>query len=340
MAVTPIAGQGIVPASGPIFNELTSIVRRAFVPNLIVQLYKANPALSFLLRNAQRAKGGVSQVTIPVQGNSFVSFSYAGYDGGFPQPQVQTAIQNAQFNLSLGVVPIPFLGMEAVIQSSETIINLCKARLTDAKTVALQQLASDLYTLNTANSLKPDSFLNAFDNGTNAPTYGGINRQATPVWQSNLITSAGAVLTRSAQAVKLAQASLLAGGETPDLILMSFSDWATLLTDYMSAEQYNTNPGTKFGQNDVVNAGFRGLSIGNTMIYPDPFCPKGTQILVNTRYMAMYLSEDAPFVFSGFYSAIPNMQIANVGVLIVAFDFVCSKPVSSMQVTGITGGAF
>ena len=72
----------------------------------------------------------------------------------------------------------------------------------------------------------------------------------------------------------------------------------------------------------------------------DPFCPTGTAYIVNSRYLAMYLSEDAPFAFSGFYSAIPNLQIANIGVVIVAFDVTCSKPVSGMRITGITGASF
>jgi len=52
------------------------------------------------------------------------------------------------------------------------------------------------------------------------------------------------------------------------------------------------------------------------------------------------LSTDAPFAFSGFYSAIPNLQIANIGVVIVAFDICCTKPIANMRVTGISGGAF
>ena len=67
---------------------------------------------------------------------------------------------------------------------------------------------------------------------------------------------------------------------------------------------------------------------------------KPTAYLVNTKYFALYLSEDAPFAFSGFYSAIPNLQIANIGVVIVALQTICTKPVSGMQITGITGGAF
>ena len=54
----------------------------------------------------------------------------------------------------------------------------------------------------------------------------------------------------------------------------------------------------------------------------------------------MYISEDAPFLFSGFESTIPNFQIANIGVLISAFDVLCTKPVSGMQITGITGNSF
>src|SRR5690348_13175720 len=107
----PQLNNGIVPG-GAIGTELTNVTRRAFIPRLVVQIYKATPTLSLLMRNAQRAKGGVSQVTVPVQGSSFVNFGWTDYTGTFPQPPVLTAVTNAEFNLKLGVVPIPFLGVE------------------------------------------------------------------------------------------------------------------------------------------------------------------------------------------------------------------------------------
>jgi hypothetical protein len=335
----PQLGVGIVPG-GALGSQLVAVTRRAFIPSLVVQLYKANPLLSLLLKNAQRARGGVSQVTVPVQGQSFVSFAWAGYDGGFPQPVDNPAVQNAEFNLKLGVVPIPFLGMEALIQSSETVIPLLKARLADAKTVCLQSMAGALYTNNAALPLQTDSLPMAYDSGTNVANYGGINRAANTFWQSTLISAAGSVLSRTAFVKFVVQATQLAGGETPDMVVMSLSDWTTLMTDYMSLESFRTMPGTRYGADDVINAGFRGLSLADTAVFGDPFCPKGTAYLINTRYFALYLSEDAPFAFSGFHSAIPNLQIAEIGVLIIAFDVVCTKPVSGMQVTGITGGAF
>jgi hypothetical protein len=337
----PQLGVGIVP-SGAIGNELVATTRRAFVPRLVVQIYKATPLLSLLLRNAQRAKGGVSQVTIPVQGASYVSFSWSDYSGVFPQPAVQTAAQNAEFNLKLGVVPIPFMGMEALIQSSEAVIPILKARMADAKTVAVQAISGALFTNNQAQPTQVDSLLQAYDDSTNVVTYGGISRTAAGngFWKSTLITSAGAVLTRLLMIPYLVQTTYLAGGEAPDFVVMYPGDWTKLMTDFMSSETFFTRPGSRYGTDDVINAGFRGLMLGDTPIFMDPFCPKGTVYIINSRYLALYMSEDAPFAFSGFYSAIPNLQIANIGVVIVAFDVCCSKPVSGMQITGITGGSF
>jgi hypothetical protein len=344
----PQLNVGIVPG-GAIGNQLVTATRRAFIPRLVVQIYKATPLLSLLMRNAQRARGGVSQVTVPVQNSSFVSFSWSDYSGAFPQPPDVAAIQNAEFNLKLGVVPIPFMGMEALVQSSEVVIPLLKARMADAKTVAVQAISNACFTNTSTLPNQVDSLFNAYDDGTNVATYGGISRTgvAGAFWKAQLITSAGAVLTRSAFIKYIVQTttgvqggSNGAGGEAPDFVVMSPSDWTTLMQDFMTSESFRTMPGTKYEADSIVNAGFRGLMLADTPIFLDPWCPKGTAYLFNSRYLAFYMSEDAPFAFSGFYSAIPNLQIANIGVVIVAFNVVCTKPISGMRVTGITGGAF
>lgn len=335
----PQFGSGIIP-SGAIGNELAAITRRAFIPSLVVQIYKAHPVLSLLLGNSQRAAGGISSVTVPTQGASFVSYSWAGFDGVFPQPTDLTAIQNAEFNLKLGVVPIPFLGMEALVQSTEVVIPRLRAVMADAKAVMTQQIATSLYTNNSNLPLQVDSFAQAFDDGTNVASYGGINRNANPFWKSTLKTTAGGISTRIGMATKISNLTLLAGGEAPDFGVMAFGDWTTLMEDFMSAEQFRTTPGSRYGVDDAVNAGFRCLTVLNVPIFPDPFLPQGTSYLFNSKYVGMYISEDAPFAFSGFHSTIPNFQIANIGVLIVAFDVLCTKPVSGMQITGITGNAF
>ena len=367
----PQLGVGIVPA-GAVGSELSALTRRAFIPRLVVQIYKATPLLSLLLRNAQRARGGVSQVTVPVQGGSYVQFSWSDYSGIFPQPQVLTAAQNAEFNLKLGVVPIPFMGMEALVQSSEVVVPILKARMADAKTVAVQSISASLLASqnnqNVPGQTQIDNLYECTDDGTNVASYGGINRTTAgnSFWKGQLVTlgSAGAILTRAAFIRYIVQASVGSatgnasnpkygistggGGEAPDFVVMAPGDWTVLMQDFITlsggttgpVEQFNTTPSARYGADDVINSGFRGIMLGVTPIFMDPFCPKGTAYLINSRYLALYLSEDAPFAFSGFYSAIPNLQIANIGVLIAAFNVVCSKPSANMQLSGITGGAF
>jgi hypothetical protein len=285
----------------------------------------------------------MSQVTVPVQGSSFVNFAWTDYSGGFPQPAVQPGMQNAEFNLCVGVVPISFMGMEALIQSSEAIVPMMRARMADAKTVAVQAMSTALFTDSSAlpnASQIINGLPQAFDDGTSVNSYGGISRTASPFWKSTKITAAGAVNTRSAMLSYLVQTTALNGGEAPDFCVMSPSDWTALMQDFLTLERFNTTPASKYGKDESVNAGFRGLMLGDTPFFMDPFCPKGTAYMMNTKYFAAYVSEDAPFAFSGFYSAIPNLQIANVGVVIIAMQTVCAKPISGMQITGITGGAF
>jgi hypothetical protein len=335
----PIAGTGMVPAAGGIYNELTAVTRRAFVPKMVVQIYKAAPLLSLMMRNAQRARGGLSQVTLPVQGGSYVNFGWTDYSGGFQQPSVQGAAQAAQWNLSVGAVPIPLLGMESLIQATEAVIPIVRARMTDAKTVAVQAIANALFGTNSGNALAINGLKDAYDDGTVAATYGGLSRSTNTFWKALRITT-GIAPSRATMIAQLMQATQNSGGESPDIVIMSLSDWTTLANDFLANERFNTNPGSRYGNDDAVNAGFRAVMVGNTPILADPFCPKGTAYLINTKYLGLYLSEDANFAFSGFQSLIANNQIASVGVIIAAMALVCSKPSSGSQLTNVTGGAF
>lgn len=330
---------GIVPG-GALGQQLQAITRRAAVPSVFVQIYQAHPLLSLLLSNAQSAKGGVSQVTIPAQGASFVQFSWGSFAGDFPMPEDMAAIQNAQFNLKLGMCPIGFFGMEALIQSSEVIVPKLRAVMSDAAIVIKQNFASALYSNNYANSLAFDSLYQAYDNGTNVPAYGGITRSGNAWWNGQYIPNQPSVANRSGMAVLLTRVQNGAGGEAPDFAVMNPSDWATLMVDFMGYEQYQTRPRSIYGKDDAVNAGFRAIRVLDTPIFPDPFCPQGDMYFLNSRYLAMYVSEYAPFVFSGFESTIPQGQIASIGVLISALDLVCAKPSSGAHITGLAAPAW
>jgi len=315
------------------------MTRRAVIPVVTVQVYQTHPVLSLLMANAQSAMGGAPQVTIPIQGASFVQFAWGSFAGDFNMPTDQQAIENAQFNLKLGMVPIGFFGMEALVQSSEVIIPKLRAVTSDAAVVMKQALAQSLYTNNYGNTNAMSSLIQAYDNGVNVPSYGGITRSTMPAWQGQ-VYSAGVQANRASIAKTLVEVTQGAGGEAPDFAVMSYPDWANLMGDFIGVEMIQSTARNKFGRDDVMNSGFRAIRVLDTPIFPDPWCPVGTMICINSRYLALYLSQAAPMVFSGFESTIPMGQIASIGVLISAMELVCSKPSSGAIVNGLINPAF
>jgi len=338
--VTTLTGSGITP-SGQLGAQLAALTRRAFIPSVYVQIYQSHPLLSLFMANSKAARGGVSQITIPVQGSSFVQFAWGSFAGDFAMPTDAAALQDAQFSLKLGMVPIGFFGMEAIIQSSEVVIPKLRAVMSDAAVVIKQAYAQTLYSNNYANSQAWDSLAQAYDDGTNVPNYGGIARSTGSFWSGQLITNSGSQMTtRVGSAQMLARVQSGAGGEAPDYGVMNPANWAALMADFMNLEMFMTTPRSIYGKDDVVNAGFRAIRVLDTPIFPDPFCPLGTCFLINSRYTGLYMSEYAPMTFSGFESQIPVGQISDIGVLISCADLVCAKPSSGAQITGITSAAW
>ena len=345
-----IFGTGVVPASGAITNELTATTRRAFVPKLIVQIYFGSPTLWYMMGNAQRAAGGLSQVTVPLQGQSMVQGAFTGYGGGFASPNITPAIQPGQWNLAYWTVPIPLPFGEQVIQASERVIPILKARMVDAYSVTRQQLATLFFTNNSTNPLAPDSFLSAYDNGTNFPTYGGINRNAAGnsffkgqyinLAASPWTTAFASGATRKAMQALIMYVTQQAGGEAPTFIVMNPGDYATLNNDFVGVEQINPAPGSEYSMDTAVRSSFPNINISGVKIYADYFCPKGSFFMINTKYTAMYIDEDVNFEFSGFYSLVPLNQMAQQGVVVLGYDVLSVKPVSGAWCYGLPGASF
>src|SRR5215469_13142607 len=196
----PLSSVGIAPPAGPVFSELNALTRRAYMPTVVVQLYYSDPALFMLMGAAQRAAGGLNQITVPVQGQSMVQGAWTGYAGNFNKPQVIPGVQPAQWMLSYYTVPVPLVMGEALIQSTEAIVPILDVRMNDVYAVMANQFATALFTNNSAMPLMPQGFIEAMDDGSAVPTYGGITRTATgnTFWAGNKFTSVGANNTRSA----------------------------------------------------------------------------------------------------------------------------------------------
>ena len=344
----PISGTGAAP-SGSLYTELTSVTRRAFVNKLIVQLYFASPNLFYLMGNAQKSAGGLSQITIPMQGQSMVQGQFTGYGGGFNSPVIIPGVQNGQWNTAYWVVPIPLPFGETVIQATDREISLLKARMNDAYAVTRQNVARLMFTNNTGNSLLPNSFYDAFDSGTNVASYGGINRTAAgnSAFQGQYINLGAAPwslattgFTRAAMASLLEYVTDNAGGEAPTYVVMNPSDHATLNANFIGNENQYVMPGRNYTMDTSVRSSFPNLNVSGIPIFADHFCPKGNVYGVNVKYTAMYMSEDAAFDFSGFYSLVPLGQIGQQGIVILGYNVISAKSVSGFHGYGLGGGAW
>lgn len=333
MAVPILVGTGIMPAAGPVVDEITSTTRRAFIPKLVVQIYQSTPLIQALIDNAQFATGGADPISLPVQGAPMVTGSWSGFGGQFNLPGAQPGITLAQATLKLLVVPIPFVGMEGLIQMDHAVIPLIEARLNDATTTVKQMLASAVYN-NTAaiNAQAMTGLIDAIDDGTNTDLYMGISRAANPWWKAIYVNAGGANPTRNLILQYIAQL-VKKCGEHPKMGVTGFGTWTQLATDFLPLERYNHS--AEGGPYRDIHSAFHALDVAGVPVYPDPFAPEGIIRFFNTEYLALYLHEAAAFDFSGFQSTIPNGQIGFVGVLATAMELVNTKPATSSSITNL-----
>ena len=329
----PIGG-GILPASGTNqYNELTYVTRRAFIPKLVVQIYNSTPLMAALIANSQTASGGVSSVSVPVQGSQFVNAQWSDYSGSFAQPSVQQGAYQAEFNLKLLISPVPFLGMEGAVQQDYAIIPLIEARMNDATNVMMDSMATALYT-NTSNQQQFIGLPAAVDDGTGTATYGNINRSTNTWWKSKQY-AAGSVNPTRQNVLQYISGTVKNGAEVPTFGVCGFGTWTLLAQDYVGQENYMITPGSGFdGDANGPQAAFRALMVAGVPIYPDPYCPEGTLYLLNTNYLSMYIHEQASFAFTGFESTLPNFQVGYVGAVLMIAELVNTKPKAMTKITG------
>ena len=311
----PQFGSGVIPSSGAIASELSSVVRRAFMPRVYVQLYKSAPTMAALLSSAQVATGGLSPITAPLQGTPMVSGQWVDYSGSFQQPGVQPGIQNAEFNLKAFVTTIPFLGMEGLVQLDYSVVPLIEARMNDSTNVTIDTFATALFN-NLSNQQQLIGLPAAIDDGTFSVIYGGVNRTSNAFWKSTYVHNGSPTTpTRNLMLQYIAQVTKQTG-EMPTLAVMGFGTWTLLAQDFTTQERYNITPGSAFGADNKVEALFRALDVAGVPFYADPYCPEGTLYLINTNYLSLYLHERAAFSFTGFESTLPNNQLGYIGAIL------------------------
>lgn len=339
----PVQG-GLLPQAGPQFNELAAITRRCFIPQLIIQIYNASPLMASFLANAQSAGGGVSSVTVPVQGSPMVVASAAGFDGTFAPPPSLQGVLNAEFNLQLVLTPVPFLGTEGLVQVDHAVIPLIQARMNDATNATMHFLATDAYSNISLTNNRVVGLDGAIDDGTNMPIYGNIDRTVTGNdWWKAYVRAAGAVSPTRKLVLQWIVGLNNYCGEHPSFGVTDAGTWAALAQDFVGAESYVITPGNAFDSDgDRPRSAFKALDVAGLPIFMDPYVPTadaGTIYMINSNYMNAYWHDQAAFSFSGFESTIPNYQLGYLGVLVNCWQIVQTKCKTAGRINGFTGVA-
>lgn len=329
-------GQGII-SSGNIGTELTYLTRRGFIYKMIVQIYNSSPTIAGLLASAQTASGGVNPITVPVQGSAYTTPGWTDYSGSFNAPTVNQGAYNAQFNLKALVVPIPFLGMEGLVQVDEAIIPRIEAVMNDATNSCIDTLATALYANIGSNTQQLVGFPGAIDDGTSISTYGGLNRTTYTWWQAKRYTETTAAPTRDLM-LKYCAGTVKNCGEMPSYGVTGPGTWHKLATDFLGYERYNVSADGTYseGGTGTAKSYFQAIMVAGVPVYLDPYATEGTIYWFNDNYGGLYIHKDAAFGFTGFQSTLPNYQIGYIGAVLTLLELVLVKPKAFTVATGLT----
>ena len=332
----PILGTGFVPG-GTQGTELSAITRRAFIPRLVMQIYQGCPLLTALIGNAQTAMGGISSVTLPVQGAPLVASQWSDFGASFNQPAYQAGVKNAEFNLKLAITPVPFLGTEALIQDAHAVVPRIEAVMNDATMNMKDMIATSLFG-NTTQTNQVIGLPGAIDDGTTMATYGGLNRLTTDTYFVSRTQSMSSTAPTRALVMRNIASVFKQGSEMPTFGVMGVGTWMNLATDFVNNEAFPVYPdGKGFDQQTQgPRSGFTALMVAGVPIFADQYCPEGTLFLVNSSYLGLYMHHMAQFAFTGFVSTLPNWQVGYIAAVLTLLELVNTKPKTCGKFTAYT----
>ena len=320
-------GTGIVP-SGAVGTELTYVTRRGFIPKLIDQIYKARPALALFMEFSHMGSGGLSPVSVPVKGSPYVTHQWTPYPGNFTPPSQLQGASLAEFNYKMSLVPIPFVGIEGLIQMDHSIIPLIEARMDDAESVIKEALSSAIFT----NATDADALLGfpaAIDDATNVDSYANITRSTNIWWKAVYKVRSPAVDPARSVVLEDVMNVTSRTGEMPTCGFMGPGTWIKLAQDFLGLERY-----PRTDADDIGRSAFMAIEVAGVPVYMDPDCTEGRLYLVNHNYIHFQIHNQAAFNFTGFESLVPNGQLGYVGVIVTALELINTKCKSNGQIRG------
>ncbi len=350
------------------FSEAVTTTTRTFiVPTVFDQVTKGTPTLMKFLRTAKSWKTGY-KYEFPIK----YTDSTNGGNTGIAD-QLDTDRQNvrvtASFEPKMAYKPAVAADIELTLnQGDERIVDLLATEFDSQAQSLITLMGQNLFT-GTGSGNNWNSLYDAADDGTNFTTYGGLSRTTYTAWKGYYLAAAGALtLAKMATAYDAVEI----GTQKPDMIATTKALWSTyesLLTPTVRAG-YVQNGYPKMDEYGVVPAtaglngqqGFECLWFRGTPVIKDEAVPSGKMFFITSAYFGFkginiqakgmsqlnfkQQSEGVPmgvpgrvpstlgFNFRDFMS--PVNQLAEVGYVLYAGNFIAEEPRLQGQVSGLS----
>jgi hypothetical protein len=349
-------------------SAVTTVTRTYIVPKVYDTITKGSPGLMYFLQNAKPWRTGTLYQVI----FQYVDTTNGGVTGiadRLDTDRQNTRVQGS-FEVKQAYKPVVVANIEQVLnQGDERILDLFATEFdTQAKSLT-NVMAAQLYT-GTGVGNQFDSIANAADDGTNYPTYASLSRTTYPTLDGYYLAAAGS-LTLS----KLATAynAVEIGMDKPQMIMTTKSIWSTYESLLMPTVRagYSTSGFpmmNAFGMVPTSQAlqgtqGFEVIFFRGTPIVKDEQIPSGKLFLINTNYFGFKgvdlssveevetlnfknTSDGTPLGVPGRIPSTrgfnfrimkqPVDQLAQVGYLLYAGNFISENPRLQGQMTGVS----
>ena len=348
------------------YSDINTSTQYAIVGKIIDVITDYSPLTMHLLGNQKKWDGMDKRFPIKYQ-KSTNGMNFVGLEQF--NTNVTTNRTYMKFNPVGKEQPVVVPGLEQDLNATKPVINLLKSKAEEAAIDAADDIATQIYTLQTGNNFL--SVLDVADDGTNASTYGNLSRSTYTGIQGNYTASVG-TLTRATMSTMFN--SCEHGKESPNLIIVPKAVWnyvETLLTPTVQTSITNVslNGYSQWTRNGIVpsaaglkgETGFNAIFFRGVPVVADEKAPAGTMLFLNMNHIAFYglpttvegykpfswgsdtiedvYDADLPKVhgwsFSGF--KVPIDQYGVAGHVLLNGNLIADNPRLFGQLTGITG---
>lgn len=313
-------------------RELAAHIRQHYIPVLVDQVFMATPLLARLRAKSQIIVDSGREIVVPWIKGKLKTGSYE-YMDTFDTSYVATD-DYMTFQWKGIYVNITIDNWTLALNNGvEGVIPLLEAKMQNAEMTIVDQLSS--WIMNDPGDTKAfDGLWNGCDDGNTYATYGGITRTAGfskyAVGNRALnsyVDTTGGNITLSRLQYAMGQATV--GSKKPDLILCRQNIYDQIWDRVQPAQRFLGS-----SSNDLVNAGFEGITFNGAAIVVDDHLPTGTVYILNTDYIKLIVNKDRNFYFSDWQR--PVNSDARIAQILTIGNLVVTAPRFQAKLTNLT----